>query len=69
MDPEVQPLSAIQDRAMGMELEVIEIEVQLEDAEAHGLGDEVRRLEAELRAAHDQLAAIAECIPSLRHAA
>jgi hypothetical protein len=54
---------------MGLELEVIEIEVRLEDAEAHGLGDQVRELERELRAAHDRLAQIAECIPAMPRAA
>jgi hypothetical protein len=50
------------DRAMGLELAAIELEAQIEWAEAQGREHDVARLTAQLGALFDELAALADDI-------
>ncbi|GEM_PF-4863069 len=52
------------DRAMGLELQAIELEDELEWAESQGRTSDVARLESQLFAVLDELAAAADRIPS-----
>ncbi len=52
------------DRAMGLELQAIELEDELEWAESQGRTSDVARLKSQLFAVLDELAAAADRIPS-----
>jgi hypothetical protein len=54
----------VADQAMGVELMAIEVEEQLEWAEAQGRDGDVAALKAQLTDLHGQLADIAETLPS-----
>lgn len=50
----------VADKAMGVELRAIEVEQQLEWAEAQGRADDARRLQHQLRAVLDELADVVD---------
>lgn len=52
------------DRAMGLELEAIDLEVQRKLAESQGRADDVTKLAQELSTVYEDLAQVSESIPA-----